>query len=114
MKKRFRLTRTKDFERVKDQGNILYHPLLVLSFTERCDQPSRMAVVASKSVGKAVMRNKMKRKLRACLNARVKNVKNGWDLVFFSRPKIVHATYQEICSAVEHLLKKANVWQDNA
>jgi ribonuclease P protein component len=114
VKKRFRITRSKDFKRVKEKGATLYHPLLVLAYIERINLPSRMSAVASKSVGKAVTRNLIKRRIRACLDSRVNNIKTGWDLVFFSRTIITKATYEEICCAVEHLLKKANVWQDYA
>ena len=114
MKKRFRITRSKDFDLVKENGAVLYHPLLVLAYAQRINLPSRMSAIASKSVGKAVTRNLIKRRIRACLNSRMKNIKFGWDLVFFSRTRITEATYEEICFAVEHLLKKANVWQDYA
>ena len=114
MKRRYRLTRTKDFDRVKSQGKVLYHPLLILAYSESAEKKTRIAVVASKTVGNAVFRNKIKRKLRACLNSRLVKIKNGWDLVFFSRPKIVQAKYQEICEAIEHLLNNANVLQENA
>ena len=114
MKKRFRITRSKDFKRVKEKGAILRHQLLILIYAERINLPSRMSAVASKSVGKAVKRNLIKRRIRACLTSRLNNIKPGWDLVFFSRSKITNATYEEICCAVEHLLRKADVWQENA
>lgn len=69
-------------------------------------------MVASKAVGGAVVRNSIKRRLRACLNELWENIAEGWDLVFFSRPDITQASYKEICTAIEHLLKKADVWQD--
>jgi ribonuclease P protein component len=114
VKKRFRVTRTKDFRRIKEEGRTVYHPLLVLTYAGRINFPSRISAVASRSVGNAVTRNLTKRRIRACLQTRQKNIKTGWDLVFFSRKKITQATYEEICCAIEHLLKKADVWQEDA
>ena len=109
MKKKNRLTQSKDFKRVKDVGKKIYHPLLVLVYTPNDAQQSRVAVVASKAIGNAVVRNKVKRRLKSCLDQIWHNISRQWDLVFYSRAAIVDANITEICSAIEHLLLEAGV-----
>lgn len=113
VKRRFRLKRTKDFEQVKKLGAVQYHPLMVLGYYMRGTSPTRVAIVASKSVGNAVTRNKVKRLLRACISKKMDRIKEGWDLVFFSRSKIINASYNEICRAVEILLRQVEIWQES-
>ena len=109
MKKENRLTQSKDFERVKDVGKRIYHPLIVLVYTRNEGQPTRAAAVASKAIGNAVVRNKVKRRLKSCLDLIWHNISQHWDLVFYSRAAIVDANFTEICSAIEYLLLEAGV-----
>jgi len=109
VKKENRLTQSKDFERVKNVGKRIYHPLLVLVYTRNEGQQTRAAVVASKAIGNAVVRNKIKRRLKSCLDRIWHNISRQWDLVFYSRAAIVDANITEICSAIEYLLLEAGV-----
>jgi len=109
VKKENRLTQSKDFERVKDVGKRIYHPLLVLVYTRNEGQQTRAAVVASKAIGNAVVRNKIKRRLKSCLDRIWHNISRQWDLVFYSRAAIDDANITEICSAIEYLLLEAGV-----
>ncbi len=109
MKKENRLTQSKDFKRVKNVGKRIYHPLLVLVYTQNEGQQTRVATVASKTIGNAVVRNKVKRRLKSCLDEIWHNISQHWDLVFYSRAAIVDATITEICSAIEYLLLEAGV-----
>ena len=109
MKKENRLTQSNDFKRVKDVGKRIYHPLLFLVYTRNEGQHSRAAVVASKAIGNAVVRNRIKRKLKSCLDPIWHNISQNWDLVFYSRAAIVDANFTEICSAIEYLLLEAGV-----
>lgn len=109
MKKVNRLTRSKDFKRVKDVGKSIYHSLLVLVYTRNEGQQTRVAVVASKTIGNAVVRNKIKRRLKSCLDQLWQNINQQWDLVFYSRAAIVDANITELYSAIEYLLLEAGV-----
>lgn len=109
MRKKYRLTQSKDFNRVKQYGQTVYHPSLVLVYTRSCLPNSRLAVVVSKAVGNAVIRNLIRRRIQAYLNKRWDTIESGWDFIFYSRREIKNASYSEICFALEHLLKLAGV-----
>lgn len=94
---------------MKDVGKSIYNPLLVLVYTRNEGSQSRAAVVASKAIGNAVTRNKVKRRLKSCLDQLWQNVDLQWDLIFYSRAAIVDANFTEIYSAIEHLLLEAGV-----
>ena len=109
MNRKFHLTQANDFVRVKQNGSVIHHNLVVLAYTQNNLDISRTAVVASKKVGNAVTRNRVRRRIKACLKNNWRNVKPGWDLVFYSRSVIVYADYQEIDDAIKHLLLSAGV-----
>ena len=109
MKRRFRLTRSTDFERVRRSGKSYAHPLVVLVAFRSENDPLRVGVSAGRSVGSAVARNRAKRVLRACISDFIPNLACGWDLIFLARQGLVEAGYGDARRAVELLLKRAGL-----
>lgn len=109
MKRKFCLTQSKDFVRVKGDGLSVHHKLIILVYTQNDLDVSRAAIVASKKIGNAVTRNRVKRRIRACLHDYWIQVKPGWDLIFYTRAAVVGADYQDLKNAIEHLLSRASV-----
>ncbi len=114
MKRRFRLTRSTDFKRVRRNGKTYAHPLVVLVTNPNDLCQVRLGFVAGRSVGGAVERNRAKRRLRACLADCLERISPGWDLIFLARKPLDQAGFAEICSAVRVVLKKAGVLNDRA
>ncbi|MBE0697115.1 MAG: ribonuclease P protein component [Anaerolineaceae bacterium] len=112
MKRRFRLTRSTDFKRVRRVGKSYAHPLVVLLATPNDLQQIRIGVVAGRAVGSAVHRNLAKRRLRACLSQNLQCLQGGWDLAFLARKPMDQAGFVEICAAVKGLLKRAGLLDD--
>jgi len=109
VKRNFHLTQTKDFTRVKKEGKSRHHKLAVLVFIPNNMEYSRVAFVASKTVGNAVTRNLVKRRMKACVADSWSNVKLGWDLVFYARTAGTLASYNNLQEAISVLLKKAGL-----
>jgi ribonuclease P protein component len=114
VKRRFRLTRSTDFQRVRRIGKSYAHPLVVFIATPNDLDHVRIGFVAGRSVGPAVQRNRAKRRLRACLNQHLDHLTGGWDLIFLARKPMDQAGFAEICSAVKLLLKRAGFVNDRA
>lgn len=113
MKREFRLTRSTDFERVRRNGKSYAHPLLVLVAVPNQMDLTRIGVVAGKSVGSAVHRNRAKRLIRAAVQEMVADIQAGWDLIFYSRKSMYQANFLETCTAVGQLLTRARIFGDN-
>ncbi len=114
MKRRFRLTRSTDFKRVRRNGKNYAHPLFVLVAAPNELSQVRIGFVTGRSVGQAVVRNRVKRRLRACLSSLVDRLAVGWDLIFLARKPLDQADYTDLCAAVQLILKKAGVFNDRA
>ena len=114
MERQFRLTRTTDFMRVRRSGKSYAHPLVVLitAHNDRSDLPVRVGVSASQAVGNAVQRNRAKRRLRACVSPLLETIKPGNDLIFLARRSIEQASYQDLCKAIQNLLKRAGLVEE--
>jgi ribonuclease P protein component len=112
VKRRFRLTRSTDFQRVRRIGKSYAHPLVVLITAKNELQQVRIGVVAGRAVGMAVQRNRAKRRLRACLDPLLPCFPTGWDLIFLARKPMDQAGFVEICEVVRLLLRRAGMLHD--
>jgi len=72
---------------------------------------SRFGFSTSKRVGKAVVRNRVRRRLKEVIRLRREDIPTGWDLVFIARPAIRRATYRQIERAVERVLRRAGLFE---
>ena len=76
--------------------------------------PIRFAFVASRRVGHAVARNRAKRLLRAAIQAHLGRLEPGWDCVLIARKGTPVASYKEVESAVQCLLRRADILSNDA
>lgn len=109
MKRANRLTRSIDFQRVRRLGKSFAHPLLILITAPNELPLTRIGISVSRAVGGAVARNRVKRRLRACLDENLAGLPSGWDLVLVARRPLLAAEYTQICSAVFTLLRRAGL-----
>jgi ribonuclease P protein component len=81
--------------------------LLVIRVLPNGMDRSRFGFVVSKRIGGAVVRNKVKRRLREAV--RLTPVKAGWDALFIARRGVEQADYQQLKQATENLLRRAHL-----
>jgi ribonuclease P protein component len=74
-------------------------------------QQTRFAVVAGRSLGNAVQRNRAKRQLRAALHSLSGRIEPGWDVLLLARRPMIAASFQEIQAAVLSLLTRSHLLQ---
>ena len=100
MQRKFRLTRSEDFKRVRRSGKSYAHPLVVL-IVQIHDQPRlKVGVAAGRTVGTAVYRNRAKRLLREAMRTLIPNIASGLDLILIARPGLASATLEETLSLI--------------
>jgi len=104
-----RLKRSADVNSVRQQGRSWRHPLCILLSRQGGIEASRFAFVASKRVGKAVVRNRVKRLLREAVRLHLDEIQPGWDCVWIARPQLSQASFAEAETAVLHLLAQAKL-----
>jgi ribonuclease P protein component len=109
VQRKFRLTRSEDFKRVRRSGKSYAHPLVVL-IVQTHDQPRvKVGVAAGRTVGTAVYRNRAKRLLREAMRTLIPNITLGLDLILIARPGLASATLEETRRALLNLLQRAKI-----
>ena len=112
MQRRFRLTGDKQFSRIRGEGESAANRFLVIRFLSNGLDRSRIGFLVSRRIGNAVVRNKVKRRLREAV--RLAPVKPGWDAVFIARKGAERAEYHELKRATDNLLRRTHLAVDEA
>ena len=101
------ITRTAQYALVYNKGSSWASDLVVMKALPNGLTLSRYGFSVSRRVGKAVVRNRVKRLLREIL--RVTPLKPGWDIVFIVRPAAARGNYATLKKSVESLLSRAQL-----
>ena len=109
MQRKFRLTRSEDFKRVRRSGKSYAHPLVVLIVQSNNQPRVKIGVAAGRTVGTAVYRNRAKRLLREAMRTLLPNIASGLDLILIARPGLVSATLEDTRRALLNLLQRARI-----
>jgi len=123
VQRKFRLTRSEDFKRVRRSGKSYAHPLVVLIVqahdqrSNPVDKPGRhldqprvkVGVAAGRTVGTAVYRNRAKRLLREAIRPLIPNLTSGIDLILIARPALASASLDATRQALLTLLQRAQI-----
>lgn len=111
MKRAYRLRRPDQFRRARREGRSYPGSLLVLSVAVGRRRHIRCGFVVAKSIGGAVQRNRARRRIREAVRLALPAIAAGYDLVFVARSAaVLTASFPAIQAAVEHLLRRAQLW----
>jgi len=112
--RRHRLSRSRDFDAVYRHGRSVSTRYLVLYWFERGeaeDEGVRLGLAVPKAVGTAVVRNRIKRRLREIFRAHSEELPQDHDYVLVVRPGLAEAAEQRgfdwLGERVEEILGKA-------
>jgi ribonuclease P protein component len=113
VQRRYRLSRSRDFDAVYRRGKSVSTRFLVLYWFPRDDggDEPRLGLAVPKASGSAVVRTRVKRQLREAWRALLPGVQAGQDYVLIARPGLSEATEQRgfdwLQERVEEVLQKA-------
>ena len=105
-----RLTRSAEFLRVRSEGWVHRGSLMILGVLEPgtdAQSPSRAGFVTSKRIGGAVVRNRVRRRLREIVRRNQHELRPGIWLVVIARPSAARASYRALEDEWLRLAKRA-------
>lgn len=73
---------------------------------------NRVGVTVSKKLGKAVVRNRVRRRLREVYRLHESRFLPGWDIVVVARHRAVTAEFSELTKAYLALAKKSGILRE--
>ena len=115
LKRALRLRKSKDFQRVKQQGRSRTSRLLVLTFAPNDLATLRVGFVVSQRVSKrAVERNYVKRLLSEAIRPILVKIPPGWDLVISAKTSIIGVKLLDLAEDLRMVLRRAQLLNPSA
>ena len=87
-------------------------PYLVLYARKNRTQTNRVGITVSKKLGKAHIRNRIRRRLREIYRLNEDKFLPGWDIVLVGRGKALDADFAAIMNSFLSLAKKAGILRE--
>ncbi|PKK95720.1 MAG: ribonuclease P protein component [Tenericutes bacterium HGW-Tenericutes-4] len=109
LEKKNRLLKRKEFSYVFHRGKRFSTKLVVLNYTPTKLPQFRVGFSVSKKIGKAVIRNKVKRRMREIVRSLKNQINDQYNYVFVARAGIEVASYDEIKQSIVYCLEKCGL-----
>ncbi len=94
-----------DFKKAYDKGKSYGNRNLILYIRKNDLDHSRLGITVSKKTGNAVVRNKIRRRIKEIYRELESNIKDGYDLIFVVRRNVPDISFRELRSAFRHLIR---------
>ena len=105
-----RLTRTEEFTAVKFQGKTFRGSLLILGvFVQKEEKAFRVGLITTKRLGGAVVRNRVRRRLRDVVRKEQGRLLPGFWIVLVARSGAARASHQELKDDWLRLAERASI-----
>ena len=83
--------------------------IMVLYARKNRTGTNRVGITVSKRLGHAVVRNRVRRRLREVYRLNESRFQPGWDIVVVARSRCISASFQDIVKAYLTLASKAGI-----
>ncbi|MBM4409240.1 MAG: ribonuclease P protein component [Chloroflexi bacterium] len=103
------LTRPQDFAALQSEGSTRSSPLLAVRIRRTDLETTRFGFSTGRKLGTAVIRNRVRRRLREALRAMSPSFQPGWDVLIIARPGLIDAPHEALVGALRRLLHRGGV-----
>ncbi len=105
-----RLARTSEFARVREQGKPVHGKSMLLGvFEAGAGSATRTGIVTSRRIGSAVVRNRVRRRLREIVRHARATLREGLWLVIVAKPPAARADYDALRAEWLQLARRGGV-----
>lgn len=102
-----------DFTALQADNRSRVHPLLVVRYRRNQLERTRYGISTGRRIGPAVVRNRVRRRLRTILRGLDERIDRGWDVLLVARPAAGAASQAEVGAALERLLRSSGLMGRN-
>lgn len=110
MSKKGRITKSRDYKEVFEKGESVATRGLVLYRIPNNLQQNRAGFIASKKVGNAVVRNRVRRLLKEAFRSVTGELAGSYDMVFIARPQTAAYDYAQAATEMKRVLQRGGLF----
>lgn len=106
MNKKYIVKESRVFDEVIETGKKIKNYNFIIFYKEKKDSPTKYGITVPKKVGKAHIRNMLKRKVRAIIRNYNKPYEKNYNCIIIIRNSCLNLSYQELETSLQYLLDK--------
>lgn len=112
MKSEERVRKNSHFRYIYNRGKSISNASLVM-YTKRNNKPiNRIGISVSKKIGKAVVRNRVKRLIKESYRNNSNKFNKGYDIIFIARVGTSNLKYKDIEKSIYNLAKRGGILKE--
>jgi ribonuclease P protein component len=105
-----RLSCASEFARLRREGRSFHGSFVILSVLKvEADAGTRIGLITSRRVGGAVVRNRVRRRLREIVRALRPQMRGGWHIVIVARASAAKAAFAALTAEVQSLALRSTI-----
>jgi len=103
------LKNTRQFNQVYKRGKSVVTKHVVMYYVKNDLDENQVGFSVSKKVGKAVVRNRVKRLMKESFRLNAVNIVDGYNIVFVARVRLKDSTYRDVEKAMLYCFRKGKL-----
>ena len=102
-----------EFRRIYHKGRSAVSPYMVVYCLKNREGASRLGVTVSRKLGHAVVRNRVRRRLREIYRLNRDKMQPGWDVIVVGRSRGISGDYRKMNEAYLDCLRKLSLLRED-
>ena len=98
-----------DFQQIQGQSRTRAHPTLLVRYRRNELGRTRFGISTGRRVGSAVVRNRIRRRLREVLRRLSTRIDLGWDILLVARVPAAEASQAQLEEIISRLMQQAGL-----
>lgn len=104
------LKKENEFKRVFKIGDVFGNKAFVIYYLKNEETENRLGIIVSKKVSKkAVVRNKIKRRIKEAYRHNEDSFSKGYDIILIAKESITQVPFSSLEKSLKHLFYKKNL-----
>ena len=112
MKETSSIKENREFRRIYAKGKSCVSPYLVVYCRKNRREHNRLGITVGVKLGHAVVRNRVRRRLREIFRLNQQKLLKGYDIIIVARVRSVGAEYRELEQAFLHSCGKLSLLEE--